>query len=304
MTRRLPGIFVATCLVFYCSFASAQQPESNTDEAAIKTAIDSYVAAFNKGDAAAVAAHWNSDGELTTVGGETIRGQAAIEASLKQFFANNQGVRIEILDPSIRFLSPKVAIEEGSARVIRAGEEPVETTYSAVHVNQGGVWKMDGLSETETAKTSSHYEQLKELEWLIGSWVDESEDATVETSCQWTKNQNFISRTFKVTTADGGELDGTQVIGWDPIRKTIRSWMFDSEGGFGVGIWSQDGNQWEVRVLQTLKDGSIASAINVLTPVDEDSFKFKSTGREVGGQLLPNVPETLVNRNQQISQEN
>ena len=86
------------------------------------------------------------------------------------------------------------------------------------------------------------------------------------------------------------------MIGWDPSRNTIRSWMFDSEGAFGVGIWSQSGDQWTIRKIQTLTDGATASAINIVTYVDENTCKFKSTNREVEGKLLPNIPETVVNR--------
>ena len=31
----------------------------------------------------------------------------------------------------------------------------------------------------------------------------------------------------------------TQRIGWDPAAKQIRSWEFDSEGGFGEGTWGE-----------------------------------------------------------------
>ena len=275
----------------------AQEADTATpDDAAIKSAIESYVAAFNRGDAAAVARHWSNDGELATPSGETFRGRAAIEAAFKEFFAGNKGVRVEISETGIRFLSPSVAVEEGALRIIRAGQEPAETHYAAVHVKQGGIWTMDSVRETDRIEPSSHYEQLKDLEWMIGEWVDQDEDATVETVCQWTKNRNFMTRSFKVIVADGSEIEGTQVIGWDPLRKTVRSWVFDSKGGFGVGIWSRSGNQWTVRVLQVLHDGATASAINTLTYVDENTFTFKSTGREIDGQLQPNIPEVRVVR--------
>lgn len=296
MKVRFACCLAVVFFVFGNPLGAQDTDKTSSAEKSIQSAIDSFVASFNRGDAAAVAGHWNSDGELTTVGNETLQGQAAIEASFKEFFTTNQGVRIEVLQPSIRVLSPNVAIEEGAARTIRPDQEPVETNYTAVHVKQGDTWKLDSLHETEVIKTSSHYEQLKELDWLIGSWVDQDEEATIETTCQWTKNQNFISRTFKVATSDGEELEGTQVIGWDPSRNTIRSWMFDSAGAFGVGIWTRNGNQWTVRVLQTLQDGETASAINVVTYVDENSFKFKSTNREIDGELLPNVPETVIHR--------
>ena len=292
--------FACSIAILFCvagASLAAQVPDENAAEVTlIKSAIDSFIASFNRGDAADVAGFWNGQGELTTVADETLKGTAAIEASFQEFFANNPGVRIEIVEPSIRILSPNVAIEEGAARTIRPNQQPVETKYTAVHVKQGGNWKLDSLRETQELPTSSHYEQLKPLEWLIGSWVEQDEYATVESVFDWTKNQNFITRTFKVTSSDGSELEGTQVIGWDPSRNTIRSWMFDSEGAFGVGIWSQSGDQWTIRKIQTLTDGATASAINIVTCVDENTFKFKSTNREVEGKLLPNIPETVVNR--------
>ncbi len=275
----------------------AQEADTVTsDEAAINSAIESYVASFNRGDAAAVAKHWSSDGQFTTPSGKTFRGRTAIEVAFKEFFAENKGVRVEISKPAIRFLSPSVAVEEGISRILRAGQEPTETEYTAVHVKQDGKWQMDSVREADRVEPSSHYEQLKDLEWMIGEWVDQDEHATVETVCQWTKNRNFITRSFRVVVADGSEIEGTQIIGWDPLRKTVRSWVFDSEGGFGVGIWSRNGNQWTVRVLQVLHDGATASAINILTYVDDNTLTFKSTGREIDGQLQPNIPEIRVVR--------
>ena len=46
------------------------------------------------------------------------------------------------------------------------------------------------------------------------------------------------------------DLEGTQVIGWDPAAGTIRSWMFDSDGGFGEGTWSKKDNSWIVKFSQ------------------------------------------------------
>ena len=64
------------------------------------------------------------------------------------------------------------------------------------------------------------------------------------------------------------DLEGTQVIGWDPAAGTIRSWMFDSDGGFGEGIWTKNDNTWIVKFSQVLPDGRKASATNIYTLVD------------------------------------
>ena len=50
----------------------------------------------------------------------------------------------------------------------------------------------------------------------------------------------------------------TQRIGWDPLTKQIKSWVFDSEGGYGDGLWTRKGNQWVIKSTGVLPDGRIA----------------------------------------------
>ena len=40
---------------------------------------------------------------------------------------------------------------------------------------------------------------------------------------------------------DGFQLSGTEVIGWDPTSRSIRSWVFDSDGSFGQAVWTRRG---------------------------------------------------------------
>ena len=131
----------------------------------------------------------------------------------------------------------------------------------------------------------------------MGSWIDDSEAARVETSVTWTKNNTFLSYAFKVFAGELNELEGTQVLGWDPVRKTIRSWMFDSDGGFGEGVWTPRGDRWEVKLRQVLADGRTASSTNIYAPRDEDSFTWQSINREIDGERLPDVaPVTVVRK--------
>ncbi|QDT27889.1 SnoaL-like domain protein [Gimesia panareensis] len=266
------------------------------EEDLIRAAISSYKTAFDKGDAKAVAGHWTPEGEFTPPGGETIKGQAELEKSFTQYFQDSPGAKIELESVDIRLISPGVAVENGVAEVILPEQEPSITEYSAVHVKTPAGWKLDNVTENSVVVPQTHYEHLKSLEWMIGTWVDEGADGSVETVCKWTKNKNFMTRSFKVHIQDRIALEGTQVIGWDPIKKTIRSWLFDSEGGFGVGIWTQNENRWTVRTLQVLANGEKASGVNVMTKIDENTFTFRSLGREVDGELLPGVDEITIVR--------
>ena len=290
-------ILAGAVVVLACRLATAQETDSAAaDEAAIRGAVESYVAAFNRGDAEVVASYWSEDGRFVTPAGETFQGRKAIQEGFEAFFKENQGTRIEVKIASIRLEKPDGAVEEGTARVVRAGEPAAQTSYVATHVKRAGTWKMKSLREAVAAP--SHYEQLKELEWLVGEWVDQDENSSINTVCQWTKNKNFITRSFAVAIADSIELEGTQVIGWDPIQKVIRSWMFDSDGGFAVGLWTREGDRWTIRTLQVLASGEKASSVNILTRVDDDKFTWKSINREVDGEVLPNIDQVTVARKQ------
>jgi uncharacterized protein (TIGR02246 family) len=269
--------------------------QAGEEETIIRKTVESYVASFNAGDAAALAELWARDAEFITPSGETVQGREQILKSFETFFKENEGAKLEVDIASIRAEDTNTIIEEGTARVTFPDESVSETNYVARYAKQDDKWLMTNVRESD--KAPSHYEQLKGLEWMIGEWIDRDEKSSVRTTCKWTKNKNFISRSFAVSFNDQIDLEGTQVIGWDPSRQVIRSWMFDSDGGFGVGVWSPKGNRWTIRALRVLPDGRKASAVNVLTYVDENTFTWASTGREVDGEILPNLgPITVVRR--------
>lgn len=153
--------------------------------------------------------------------------------------------------------------------------------------------EVPGDASTDDARQTS---LLDELEWMVGQWVDEGEDSKITTSCSWTKNRKFLTRSFSITTGSRVSLEGTQFIGWDPIAGRLRSWTFDSEGGFGEGRWIKDGKRWLVKTSFVLGSGERASAVNVITYVDQDTLRWQSIAREVDGELLPNIPEVTVVR--------
>jgi hypothetical protein len=142
----------------------------------------------------------------------------------------------------------------------------------------------------------SHYEQLKVLEWMVGQWASNTDNAEVELDCDWTKNQNFLTRAFKISIDGNATHSGMQFIGWDPAAKTIRSWTFDSNGTFAEATWEQKGGRWFIRNRGTLPDGRPATMINVMKPVDANSFTWQTIERMADGELLPNIDEIEIVR--------
>ncbi len=263
---------------------------------AIRKAIDSYVAAFNARDAKALAAHFTEHGEMFTPDGDRIRGRAAIERNFSVDFERTKQAKLELLTVEVEILAPTVAVETGTARVIAPDAEPSDTRYKAVHVKTADGWKLDSVREEEPpAAAPSHFENLQALQWMIGRWTDASGIANVESSCRWTTNRNFIVQSFKVFVKDQVDFEGTQVIGWDPAAQTIRSWTFDSDGGFGAGRWSQEGTRWTIQTLNVLPDGRRGSSTNIYEVVDEETVQYRSIGRQIEGELLPSLgPVKLV----------
>src|SRR5271157_3464964 len=121
-------LFVAAALLLCdCSAAEAEKPAAGAEESAIRAAIDSYVTAYNRGDAKAVAAHWSESGEWISPAGERFQGKHAIEKEMLSLFSEEKSVCIEVVNPTIRIVSPDVAIEEGIVRVIHPSEPPTES---------------------------------------------------------------------------------------------------------------------------------------------------------------------------------
>lgn len=148
----------------------------------------------------------------------------------------------------------------------------------------------------EPTQGSTLAEPLEALEWMVGTWVDKGDDTTIVTECSWTKNRKFLKRSFQLKVDEKVTLHGDQIVGFDPSANQIRSWTFDSEGGIGEGVWIQDGNRWLVKSSFVLADGSRASSLNVYTYVDDDTFRWQSTNREIAGELQPSIPEVTVVR--------
>lgn len=272
--------------------------DKDSDENAIRENIDSYVEAYNRGDAKAVTALWSDSGEWVGPSGERHEGKAEIEQGLRALFADAPGTTIEIRDPTVRLLSAEAAIERGTVIVRVPGEDPAESSYVAAHVKQDGRWKLDSVYEIAAAVEGPANSPLQELAWLVGDWVDTDPDTDMTAHITWTKNKSFLNYSFRVAPSGGDDLEGTQVVGWDPAGGSIRSWMFDSDGGWGEGTWSKNGDNWVVKFRQVMPDGGQAEATNIYTQIDANTLVWKSIGRKLNGEFLPNIDDVKLVRNE------
>jgi len=289
------GLLAAFALASFAGWAAA---DDQAEIEAIHQRAVAYVAAYNQHDAQALAGLWADDAVyLNRDTGEPIEGRAAIAKMFADMFQTGDASQLSVTIQSVRLITPDVAIEDGTAEITPADGEPTTSTYTAIHVKKDGAWYLNSVRETDVpTPTPPDHGELAQLEWLLGDWVDEAEDATVSTSWQWAKNERFLTGNFSVSVDDQVEMEGTQVIGWDPVAGQIRSWVFDSEGGFGEGVWRRVGGDWIVDSTTTLSDGSQGSATNIYTPVDDNTFVWKSVDREIDGESQNDIEQIPVHR--------
>ena len=126
----------AGCLILVAAPASAQ------DKATIVKLNDAWAAAFNKGDASAVAAMYTEDAFVLPPGAEMVKGRAAIEAFWRQ--AAQQMGEAKLTTVDVLPLGPRAAREIGTVSLKSKSQPPQEITakYAVVWRKVGGRWKL------------------------------------------------------------------------------------------------------------------------------------------------------------------
>jgi uncharacterized protein (TIGR02246 family) len=264
------------------------------DGQAIRKAVAAYGDAINKGDLAALSAAWAPDAEYIDEKGSVTRGHDAIVALFKQYLADLKGSRIAFKVSRIRSLTGDVALQDGTSTITQADGSLDEGRFTAVWVKKDGKWLIQNARDLPaTGDAPGASGALKELQWMVGDW--EGAKGGVQVSVQWTLNQAFLSQKYQVKGADG-DLLVMQLVGFDPLTGQIKSWTFDSHGGYGEGLWARDGNAWVVETAGVLANGETGTAVNIIRYVDDHNAVFQARDREVGGQPIPDSEVKLVRK--------
>ena len=282
---------------------SEQREEAASEEEMdIRSAGESFLKAFCAANADGVAAHFTPSAEYVDEHGKVFEGREAIACLMNAVFEQNDGCLLELHTDSIRMVNPGLAIEDGSTLLTPASDQGDgdETCtiggYMMVHVKIEGKWLIASLRESPTSTKRSHRSQLRQLSWLQGDWVDESDESVVLFSCELTDRGNFLVRKFVIHVEGQETMNGTQRIGWDPLTGKLKSWIFDSEGGYAEGYWYRDDDTWMLKATGVTADGEPASSTSVYTLVNHDTIIWQSIDHEVGGIKLPDTEVVTIVR--------
>jgi uncharacterized protein (TIGR02246 family) len=255
---------------------------------AIRLTDESFAKAYAAGDAAAVAAHFTVDAEYVDELGNVFQGRPAIEESLKTFFEENSSCILEMNIDTVRFISPGIAVEDGSTTMNRGDNgDPIDSRYTTVHVKADGKWLAASVRDHAPKDRRQHKVQLEQLSWLMGDWIDEGDDSIVSFSCKATDSGNFLLREFAIEIAGRKAMSGTQRIGWDPLTGKLRGWIFDSEGAYAEGLWHRDEDSWVLKTIGVTADGQAASSTSIYRQINDHTMTWQSIDYEIGGVQIP-----------------
>ncbi|WP_437205050.1 YybH family protein [Planctomicrobium sp. SH664] len=269
---------------------------ASPDEQAIRSATEAYEKAYNAGDAKALSALFSESARLITGEGEVFEGREAIENLFTTLFQQVSGSKVDIQIRGIELLDPNVAIEEGLSILTQPDQGGSEKSgYAAVHVKEGNQWLIKIARDWPALRTTPE-DHLAQLSWLIGDWVDESPASLVTSSYKWSENRNFILGESTVQIAGKTVMTISQRIGWDASSRTLRSWVFDSRGGFAEGTWSRSGDGFTATMLGVNPEGERTTAVNTFRRISPDLCSFESRSRTVGGKTLPDLQAAAMAR--------
>jgi uncharacterized protein (TIGR02246 family) len=271
-------------------------PAISPDEQQIRQSVVKYVELYNAHQSAALAELYAADARMVFRDGTEINGREEIAKAIDANFTEFPKSALSVVVDSIRFLTPEVAVEEGTTSDFPDGETlAARSRYTILHVKKNGQWSMQSIRVQEEESTSA-YRELQPLEWLVGEWIDEGRTENVETTFRWDDNKAFLLEEFQVVRSGSVVLRGSQRIGWDAQAKQIRSWIFDNAGGFSEATWTNVDGVWISKAKGVSAEGVSTSATRILEQAASNRVLCTLKDRLAGNEALPAVTVTMVRK--------
>jgi hypothetical protein len=255
-------------------------------EKEIVAATEKLVAAFNEGSADKVVDMFTSKGELIDENGVVHTGEG-LKGVLAEFFKTYPQAKTGVEIDSVRELG-EVTISEGTRVVATKDESSVAVMrYQAIWDKTDKGYQLASLRDYAEPQPLAPREALEALSWLVGDWVNEGDDGKVEFSYKWSEDGNFLLGDILIK-QDGQVIRKTsQRIGWDANEGQLRSWNFESDGGFGQSLWTPTDEGWVLHSAATGPDGTEARATLTMIPTENGRYIVKGSDRMVGDIMEP-----------------
>lgn len=286
--------FLFTILAVVLTMFGNAQPQN---EFAIRESAQALMEAFNQRQPEKIGALWAEDGVFYhPLTGQTSTGREEIIDYYREQFAKHKNGKVDVVVNNVRIDQPNQATIEGFLKISSKEIPLTQSAFRAQLISENGKWLFNEITDIVLEPAPSNFNRLKDLDWLVGKWIDRDENIEITFNTHWDKYKNFLIQRFTSKILGQDQIEGQQIIGWDPIREKIHSWVFDSDGGFGEGQWMNKDNSWFAHMTYTLSDGRRASATLIYTKVDDHSYTFASVGRDIEGEILPDIDPIVVQK--------
>ena len=296
LSRLLKRITVCFLCALFSEVLVAQPTSSSVpdEEQGIREAVVAYEEAWNKGDTAAVIALWVPDGRFIDDAGNEHSIKDLVERKISPAIPATEPPELDVNIKEVQLVTPRVAVVEGTTELMGDTNRTIRRTrYSAILVRQDNKWLLANVHQLEAISIPTS-NPLQELQWMIGQWMGTKGDTDIYSRVERSEGGQFITRVFEVSEAGDRKLSGTQIIGWDPRTRQIKSWFFDSDGSLGEGRWEKYDKDWIVSVTGVLRDGRSVAATNVYTPIDQNNILMQSLRVRIGDETRPNTETYIV----------
>lgn len=265
---------------------------------ALQKSAKAYIEAFNKGDAEALAKTYLPDGEITLANGTVIAGREEIQAFFEDELAGDAKSSAALEADSLRFISPGVAVENGTLHITDAAGKVSSHDYTAIQVKQeDGSW-LTASVRGQAGDKAMPAEKMSALDWIIGDWIIQMNESETKLSFEWSKLGPYIEGTASLARPGSTTDQISMRIGWDNARKGFVSWSFDGNGGFVRSDWTAAGNLMWLMRTQGVTAGGEFNQYNQFCEVDSSrqSFKWIIRDHTIGDEVQEDRVLTAVKR--------
>jgi uncharacterized protein (TIGR02246 family) len=282
------------------SLASARSQDTDPNKASLEALAanaQAYVNAHNEGNAEAIAKLFIPEGEIILSSGEIVSGRAEIQQFYTDLFSGEKRPRAALEAGSVRFVTPKLAIEDGTLHVTRPTSEVISHHYTSTQMQQDdGSWLTASIRD-EIEDIAPASEKLLPLEWMIGDWIIEKNGLRTFLTFKWSNDGPFIDGKAVTEMAGEENTSSTYRIGWNNNRKNYISWAFDTFGGHMISQWTKNNSGWLLRTSGVTADGEVNHSTQTIEPDPSlQHYIWSTRDQTIGGNSLPDGSVRVVKR--------
>lgn len=274
-----------------CLAPAGHAADQEQAKAAIAKGGEAYAKAFAAADAKAMAAAYAADAEYKSLDGRVIRGREAIEAFFRGFFSDGRKRQLLVESESLAFPAPGVAVERGVTAVSEDGAKvAAQARFTNLLVEKDGQWLLASVEETPYLGDDRGGE-LAPLAPLLGEWeADLGEGRSLYVGVERSEGGSFILIQRVVAEKSLPVRTSLEWVGWDPVRKLLRSWSFESDGSFSESEWKADGAALVVATKATLREGAVVEETQRVSRGQDGTLSVEGVSLVLDGEKQQPAP--------------